>query len=128
MPNQAQHTAESKPRKKKGAASSDVAPEVAKSPRATEPKAAPKPRAAAPKAPRKRSVKQQDAPAGALAPQDEAQIFSEVTFEMIAVRAYFLAENRKAFGMQGDASSDWYEAEKQLNAESAAIAAALNHN
>lgn len=52
---------------------------------------------------------------------------SEVTFERIAVRAYFLSENRHAHGVPGDSQSDWHEAERQLRAESAAIADSARH-
>jgi hypothetical protein len=37
-----------------------------------------------------------------------------VTYEMIAVRAYFLAENRQSNGHPGDHDADWLEAERQL--------------
>lgn len=50
-----------------------------------------------------------------------------VTNEMIAVRAYFLAENRQASGHPGDHAADWHEAERQLRAEVASIAASLGH-
>ena len=51
----------------------------------------------------------------------------EVTAEHIAVRAYFLAENRHAAGIPGDHASDWHEAETQLQAEAASIAASLKY-
>ena len=37
--------------------------------------------------------------------------------EIVAVRAYFISEQRKAEGRQGDSMSDWLEAERQLLAE-----------
>jgi hypothetical protein len=42
-----------------------------------------------------------------------------VTFstEDIALRAYFISENRHRHGIHGDAHSDWVEAERQLHAE-----------
>ena len=49
----------------------------------------------------------------------------DVTYEMIAVRAYFLAENRHSNGQPGDHAADWHEAERQLQAEATAIAASL---
>lgn len=38
----------------------------------------------------------------------------------VAVRAYFVAENRRASGLPGDEHSDWLEAERQLTAEHSA--------
>ena len=40
----------------------------------------------------------------------------------VALRAYFLAEKRKAQGLPGDPHSDWLEAERQVLAESRATA------
>ena len=40
----------------------------------------------------------------------------------VALRAYFLAEKRKATGLPGDPHSDWLEAERQVLAESRATA------
>jgi hypothetical protein len=51
-----------------------------------------------------------------------------VTNEMIAVRAYFLAENRLVNGHPGDHDADWHEAERQLRAEAASISASLGHH
>jgi hypothetical protein len=39
------------------------------------------------------------------------------TQEEIALRAYFIAENRHAHGLPGDAHHDWLEAERQIMAE-----------
>jgi hypothetical protein len=39
------------------------------------------------------------------------------TQEEIALRAYFIAENRHAHGLPGDAHQDWLEAERQIMAE-----------
>ena len=58
---------------------------------------------------------------------EESDLLTEVTYEMIAVRAYFLAENRQANGGHGDPAGDWHEAERQLRAEAAAIATSLKH-
>ena len=158
MPNQAQQTAESKPKVKKAAtkepkAASSKEPKAAssKEPKAAsskEPKAAkadkpakpaktaaPAKNAAAPKTPRKRtpadaihSTNGPHAAPSSVADVDSAEvhILTEVSHEMIAVRAYFLAENRQNLGICGDHSSDWNEAEHQLRAEAAAIAASLN--
>jgi Protein of unknown function (DUF2934) len=40
------------------------------------------------------------------------------TQDDVALRAYFIAENRRAAGLPGDEHSDWIEAERQLKAES----------
>ncbi len=40
-----------------------------------------------------------------------------LTQEEIALRAYYLGEKRRHFGLPGDESHDWIEAERQLLAE-----------
>src|SRR5688500_2637887 len=40
--------------------------------------------------------------------------------EVIALRAYFICEQRKAEGREGDSLSDWLEAERQLLPENQA--------
>ena len=37
--------------------------------------------------------------------------------EQIALRAYFIAERRRSLGIDGDETSDWIAAEKELLAE-----------
>lgn len=154
MPNQKQQTAELEtaggsstvPGASAKAAKAAKAAKVSRDsdPAAKAPKA-PNPEGAAPKAtkkavdsgtakiPRKRAVK----PASKASPVDaEPQGFHEnpavnqaltqaVTYEMIAVRAYFLAENRQSNGHPGDHDADWLEAERQLKAESTSIASSL---
>ena len=39
------------------------------------------------------------------------------THDDVAMRAYFVAEKRRAAGLPGDEHSDWIEAERQLLAE-----------
>jgi hypothetical protein len=41
------------------------------------------------------------------------------TVEQIQLRAYFIAERRKALGLHGDATSDWVQAERELRGEKA---------
>ncbi len=41
----------------------------------------------------------------------------EPSDEEIRIRAYFISERRRRFGLPGDASSDWLEAKKQLLSE-----------
>lgn len=40
------------------------------------------------------------------------------TDEEIRMRAYFISERRRRFGLLGDANSDWIEAKRQLLSES----------
>ena len=85
----------------------------------------PKPEGAGTKVPKKRAAKP---PAETVAMEADPYDFHEaptVTYEMIAVRAYFLAENRQATGRPGDHDADWLEAERQLKAESIAISSSL---
>jgi hypothetical protein len=37
--------------------------------------------------------------------------------EAIRIRAYFISERRRRFGLPGDAESDWLEATRQLLSE-----------
>ena len=66
---------------------------------------------------RKRPAK----PAEAKSPPAKAKPAAEkkplFTQEEIALRAYFIAENRHAHGLPGDAHHDWLEAERQIMAE-----------
>ena len=48
-----------------------------------------------------------------------------VTHEAIELRAYFIGENRRMFGQEGDSRHDWLEAERQLRAEGYSINQAL---
>jgi hypothetical protein len=41
----------------------------------------------------------------------------EPTDEEIRIRAYFIAERRHRFDLEGDADSDWLEAKRQLLSE-----------
>jgi hypothetical protein len=44
---------------------------------------------------------------------------TEIAPELIALRAYFISEQRRAEGRDGDSLADWLEAERQLRTESA---------
>ena len=46
-----------------------------------------------------------------------APVFSHISREEIALRAYFIAEKRHRDGLPGNEHLDWLEAEKQLQAE-----------
>jgi hypothetical protein len=43
---------------------------------------------------------------------------SSYTLDDVALRAYFIAQDRNAKGIHGSPESDWLEAERQLRAES----------
>lgn len=47
----------------------------------------------------------------------EAGQGGEPSDEQIRVRAYFISERRRRFGLPGDAESDWLEAKRQLLSE-----------
>src|SRR5438094_904630 len=44
----------------------------------------------------------------------EAGTTAEPSDEQIRLRAYFISERRRRFGLPGDAESDWLEAKRQL--------------
>jgi hypothetical protein len=41
----------------------------------------------------------------------------EPSYEQIQLRAYFIGEQRKSLGIQGDETSDWVQAERELKEE-----------
>lgn len=41
----------------------------------------------------------------------------EPSYEQIQLRAYFIGERRKSLGIQGDETSDWVQAERELKEE-----------
>jgi len=53
-------------------------------------------------------------------PVTKASTILGITPADIALRAYFIAEKRQKLGLPGDSTSDWVEAERQLNVEAAA--------
>jgi len=46
-------------------------------------------------------------------PPESAQ-GGDTSDEAIRLRAYFISERRRRFGLPGDADSDWLEAKRQL--------------
>src|SRR5215471_5155067 len=42
------------------------------------------------------------------------QVIEPPTVEQIQLRAYFIAETRARFGIPGDSTSDWVQAEREL--------------
>jgi len=47
----------------------------------------------------------------------EAAQGGDASDEAIRIRAYFISERRRRFGLPGDAESDWLEARRQLLSE-----------
>ncbi|MBV8352229.1 MAG: hypothetical protein JOZ21_08155 [Verrucomicrobia bacterium] len=42
---------------------------------------------------------------------------TEPSYEQVQLRAYFIGERRKSLGIQGDETSDWVQAERELKEE-----------
>lgn len=81
--------------------------------RAVKPATKPKTVSKAPKAPAAVKAKRATKPKAPAAPAAAAY-----THEDVALRAYFIAEKRRAQGLHGDEHQDWLEAERQILAES----------
>lgn len=97
----------------------------AKAPAAEAPVPPAEPTPAAPKAKKtaakKAPAKKKSKPA-AEEPVVETVVIEEIVIsnDDIALRAYFIAQDRQARGQWGDETGDWVEAERQLRAEAAA--------
>jgi hypothetical protein len=108
---------------------SKPAPAIAEAPASTKTTvsaaAAPAPAAATPPttngdgAPGKTAAKTAVRKKPAIAAKKKTPAKKPVTFstEDIALKAYFIAEDRHRHGLPGDEHSDWIEAERQLRAE-----------
>ncbi len=46
-----------------------------------------------------------------------AAVAANVPQEAVALRAYYIGENRRAKGLSGDSHQDWIEAERQIQSE-----------
>jgi DUF2934 family protein len=64
--------------------------------------------------PRQKSL---TAPKAKVSTPPEAGPGAELPDETIRLRAYFISERRRRFGLPGDAESDWLEAKRQLLSE-----------
>ena len=69
-------------------------------------------------------TKPRSAPTTSEAPETSAPVITpgipagtQLAPEVIALRAYFISEQRKAEGREGDSLGDWLEAERQLLSE-----------
>ena len=65
-------------------------------------------------------VKAAAAPKKAKPAPAPAKTVGVIPTEVIALRAYFIAEARRATGQPGNETTDWLEAESQLRSESGA--------
>ena len=83
------------------------------------------PIAKAPKAKATKSSKLVDSNSDVNAVTQEDLLSVHVTHEAIELRAYFIGENRRMFGQEGDSRHDWLEAERQLRFEGYSINQAL---
>jgi len=82
-------------------------------------------KAKAPKAKATKVSKLVDSNSDVNAVTHEDLLSVHVTHEAIEVRAYFIGENRRMFGQEGDSRRDWLEAERQLRFEGYSINRAL---
>lgn len=81
--------------------------------------------AKAPKAKATKSSKLVDSNSDLNVVTQEDLLSVHVTHEAIELRAYFIGENRRMFGQEGDPKHDWLEAERQLRFEGYSINQAL---
>jgi len=84
--------------------------------------------AKAPKAPKAKAIKSSkhvDSNSDVNVVTQEDLLSVHVTHEAIELRAYFIGENRRMFGQEGDPKHDWLEAERQLRFEGYSINQAL---
>jgi len=89
------------------------------------PPVAKQPIAKAPKAKATKVSKRVDSNSDVNAVTREDLLSVHVTHEAIEERAYFIGENRRMFGQEGDSRHDWLEAERQLRFEGYSINQAL---
>jgi hypothetical protein len=54
-----------------------------------------------------------------VAPKSKSRkkVVAQPSSEQVALRAYFIGERRRSLGIQGDETSDWVAAERELLAE-----------
>jgi Protein of unknown function (DUF2934) len=72
---------------------------------------------------KKSAAKKSTSSSVADAPQAKAsrETVTRPTAEQVALRAYFLAERRRTLGSEGDETSDWIAAERELIEELKAV-------
>lgn len=76
-------------------------------------------RTASSNVPAKKSVSAKTASnsTGAIAPaksKSQKKVTARPSSEQVALRAYFIGERRRTLGIQGDETSDWVAAEREL--------------
>jgi hypothetical protein len=49
--------------------------------------------------------------------KSQKKLVAQPSSEQVALRAYFIGERRRSLGIQGDETSDWVAAERELLAE-----------
>jgi hypothetical protein len=49
--------------------------------------------------------------------KSQKRLITQPSSEQVALRAYFIGERRRSLGVQGDETSDWVAAERELLAE-----------
>jgi len=116
------------------AGTSAATPKAAKAPRAKKTLTTPAPlESAAPNTPAvnaapKAAKKTKKVEPPATSHSDGGLPAIHISHENIQLRAYFIGENRRMFGQQGDSRGDWLEAESQLLAEARSIEEALRRS
>ncbi|HZC34292.1 MAG TPA: DUF2934 domain-containing protein [Chthoniobacterales bacterium] len=65
--------------------------------------------------PKKKATKKEKVTTTKKAKQQKGQ--PAPTFEQVQLRAYFISEQRRSFGLPGNEHSDWVRAEKELREE-----------
>ncbi len=109
-------------------------PKAAKAPRAKKTLTAPAPvESPAPKTPAAKAAPKAAKKTKKVEPPTEAHSGGalpaiHISHENIQLRAYFIGENRRMFGQQGDSRGDWLEAEAQLLSEARSIEEALRRS
>ena len=69
------------------------------------------------KPPKPRDTSERTAHISATREADVTPVSREPSEDAVRLRAYFISERRRRFGLPGDTESDWLEAKRQLLAE-----------
>lgn len=71
-------------------------------------------RATPPVAPAKKPARQKTALNSSAKSKSQKKVSAQPSNEQVALRAYFIAERRRTLGINGDETSDWVAAEREL--------------